>query len=175
MKCIELWQRPQEKYCEPYYHIHYLGHGHPCLCLWCRRAQLFSVLFALYFVFRVLNWVATKQGLQPSEVLCSALGPPVQKQTQYSRCVFASAECRGKILSLLLHVALFLTWARMLLAFLGTWAQVWLPFNWLSTNTPGSFPARKSHAKLCRRCWRLAPKWFRGWLAVGFLFSRAVS
>jgi len=43
------------------------------------------------------------------------------------------------ITPLLLLATLFLIQARMLLAFLATWAHCWLMFSRLSTNTPRSF------------------------------------
>ena len=62
-----------------------------------------------------------------------------QNWTQHSWCSLTSAEYRGMITSLLLLATPFLIQARMLLAFLATWAHCWLMFNQLSTNTPGSF------------------------------------
>ncbi|KAK4825790.1 hypothetical protein QYF61_002374 [Mycteria americana] len=55
-------------------------------------------------------------------------------------CGLTSAEYRGTITALLLLATLFLIQARMLLAFLATWAHCWLILSQLSTNTPRSHP-----------------------------------
>ena len=63
----------------------------------------------------------------------------VPEGAQYLRYSLTSTEYR--ITSLVLLATLFLVQARMLLAFLVTWAHCWLMFSQLSTNTPRSFSA----------------------------------
>jgi len=59
--------------------------------------------------------------------------------TQRSRYSLTSTDYRGTITSLLLLAALFLIQARMLLAFLATWAHYWLKFSQLWINLHRSF------------------------------------
>jgi len=62
---------------------------------------------------------------------------------RFSRCSLTRAGYRGTITSLLLLATLFLTQARMPLAFLATWTHCWLMFSQLSTSTPRSFCNRQ--------------------------------
>jgi len=58
----------------------------------------------------------------------------------------------GTIAVLLLLATLFLIQARMLLAFLATWAHSWRLFSWLFTNSPGALLLATFHPLFPNPC-----------------------
>ncbi|KAK4831331.1 LOW QUALITY PROTEIN: hypothetical protein QYF61_016820, partial [Mycteria americana] len=78
--------------------------------------------------------------LQPLKVSLGVGGPKLNTAFEVR-----PHQCRvqGTITALVLLATLFLIQARMLLAFLATWAHCQLVFTRLSTNTPRSFSARQ--------------------------------
>ncbi|KAK4814524.1 hypothetical protein QYF61_021625 [Mycteria americana] len=83
--------------------------------------------------------------LQPLNVSLGARGPTLNTafEVRPHQC-----PVQGTITALLLLATLFLIQARMLLAFLATWAPCWLMFSRLSTNTPSFLHIhRKAHSQ----------------------------